>query len=88
MGFENTHGYAQSTENDFGFYFLKQYHKNRDAFLNGAARVTGDGTWVSYRNVENKEKEKHWVHTYTPNKPGKSLNKLRLLARKLMATVS
>jgi hypothetical protein len=72
MSFENTHGCAQSTENYFGFDFLEQYHKNRDEFLNGTARVTSDETWVSYRNIGNKDKSKQWVHTYSPNKPEKS----------------
>jgi hypothetical protein len=37
-------------------------------------------------NVETKQQSQQWMHTHAPDKP-KSLNK-RLLARKLMATVS
>jgi hypothetical protein len=34
------------------------------------SRVTGDETCVSLVNVETEE-TKHWMHTYSPNKPRK-----------------
>jgi hypothetical protein len=37
-------------------------------------------------HVETKEQSKEWMHTNSPNKPKKSLNK-RLPAKKLMTTV-
>jgi hypothetical protein len=47
--------WAQNSENDFGFDFFEQYHKDSDEFLNHIIRVTGDGTWVSFVNGETKE---------------------------------
>jgi hypothetical protein len=55
MGSKNVHGCSQTTENDFGFDFLKRYHKYGDEFLNHIIQVTGDETWVSFENVETKE---------------------------------
>jgi hypothetical protein len=49
--------------------FLERCHKDGDEFLNHTVRVTGDGTWVSFVNVENKEQSKQWMHTRSPNKP-------------------
>jgi hypothetical protein len=48
MGSENAHGCAENVENGFGFDFLELK----------PVRVTGDETWVSFVNVENKEQSK------------------------------
>jgi hypothetical protein len=69
MGSENAHGCAQTSENGFGFDFLKRYHKDGFEFLIHIVRVTGDETWVSFVNVETKEQSKQWMHTYLSNKP-------------------
>jgi hypothetical protein len=85
--FENAHGCAQNPENGFGFdFFLEQYHKDGDVFLNHIALVTDDETRVSFVNAETQEQSKQWLHTHSPNKP-KSFKKRCLLSRKLMATV-
>jgi hypothetical protein len=38
--------------------FFERYHKDGDEFLSHIIQVTGDGTWVSFVNVENKEQSK------------------------------
>jgi hypothetical protein len=48
---------------------FERYHKDGDEFLNHI--VTGDETWVSFVNVETKERLKQWMHTHSPNKPRK-----------------
>jgi hypothetical protein len=57
MGCENAHGYAQNSENGFGFcrFFLERCHKDGDEFLSRIIRVTDDETCVSFVNVETKE---------------------------------
>jgi hypothetical protein len=55
--------------------FLERYHKAGDEFLNHIVRVTGDETWVSFVNVETKDQSKQWMHTNSPKKSRKSLNK-------------
>jgi hypothetical protein len=57
--------------------FLERYHKDEDEFLNHIVRVSGDETWFSFVNVENKEQSKQWMHTHSRTKR-KSLNKLCL----------
>jgi spore coat polysaccharide biosynthesis protein SpsF (cytidylyltransferase family) len=52
---ENPHGWAQNAENGLGFDVLQRYRKDGDEFLSHIIRVTGDETWVSFVNVENKE---------------------------------
>jgi hypothetical protein len=47
--------------------------------------TTGDETWVSFVNVETKERSKQWMHACSPNKPKKI--KQRFSARKLMPAV-
>jgi hypothetical protein len=54
--------------------FLERYHKYGYEFPNRIMRVTIDGTWVLFVNVETIEQSKHWMNTHSPNKP-KSLNK-------------
>jgi hypothetical protein len=66
--------------------FLERYHKHGDEFLNHIVRVTGDGTWVSFVNVETKEQSKQWVHTCSPYKPKHF--KQMLSARNLLALFS
>jgi hypothetical protein len=39
-------------------FSLQRYHKNGVEFLNQIVRVTGDETWVSFVNVETKERSK------------------------------
>jgi hypothetical protein len=55
MDSENAHGCAQNAENDFGFVFLEQYHKDGNEFVSHVIQVTGDETLVSLVNVETKE---------------------------------
>jgi phosphoribosylaminoimidazole-succinocarboxamide synthase len=43
--------------------FLERYHKDGDEFLNHIVRVTGDGTWVSFVNVETEKESKQWIPT-------------------------
>jgi hypothetical protein len=65
------------------FTFLEQCHKD-DEFLDHIVQAPGDKTWVSFVNVEIKEKSKQWMHTHSSNK----LKKFKqTCARKLMATV-
>jgi hypothetical protein len=54
MGSKNAPGCAQNTENCSGFDFLELYHKVGDEFFSHI--VIGDETWVSFVNVETKEK--------------------------------
>jgi hypothetical protein len=86
---ENAHGYVlvQNAKHGFGFdfYFLEQYHKKGDEFLNHIIGVTGDETWDLLLNVETKEQSKQLVHTRSPKKPKKI--KQTLSANKLMATI-
>jgi hypothetical protein len=56
---ENAHGWAQNAENGFGLGDLKRYHKYGDEFLSYILLVTGDETWVTFVNVENREQSKH-----------------------------
>jgi hypothetical protein len=42
--------------------FLEQHHKDVDKFLIHILRAIGDETWVSFVNVETKEKSKQWMH--------------------------
>jgi hypothetical protein len=87
MGSENAHACALNAENGFGSdIFLERYHKVGDEFLSHIVRITGDETWVSFVNVETKEKSKQWMLTHSPNKS--KFFKRTLSARKLMATVS
>jgi hypothetical protein len=58
MGSENAHGCAQNEENDFGFDFLKRYHKDGYEFRNHFVRVTDNETWISFVNVETIEQSK------------------------------
>jgi hypothetical protein len=58
LGSENTHEYAQNSENGFGFDFLERYHKDADEFLNHIKRVTSDETWVPFVNIETKKQSK------------------------------
>jgi hypothetical protein len=46
---------AQNAENDFGFDFLQQYHKDGDEFLGHIVCVVGEETWVLFIDVESKE---------------------------------
>jgi hypothetical protein len=64
--------------------FLEQCHKDGDEFLSHIIYVTGNGTRVSFVNVETKEQSEQSMHTHSPNKP-KKLEQTS--ARKLMATV-
>jgi hypothetical protein len=56
--------------------FLEQYHKDGNEFLSHIVWVTGDETWVSFVNIETKEQSKQWMHTHSPNKAKKCINKL------------
>jgi hypothetical protein len=86
MGSENAYECAQNAENCFGCDFLlERYHEGGDEFLNHIVRVTGDGTWVSFVNVETKEQSKQRMNIHSPNKAKEF--KQTLSARKLMATV-
>jgi hypothetical protein len=38
--------------------FLEQYLKDSNEFLSHSIRVTGDETWVSFVDVESKERSK------------------------------
>jgi hypothetical protein len=49
--------------------FLERYHKDGDEFFSHIVRVTGDGTWGLFMNVETEEQSKQWMHTHSPNKP-------------------
>jgi hypothetical protein len=52
--------------------FFRAIHKDGNKFLSHNIQVTGDDeTWVSFVNVETKEKLKQWLHTHSPNKPRK-----------------
>jgi hypothetical protein len=64
---------------------LELYHKDGDEFLRHIVRVTGDETWVSFLNVENKEPSKQCMHTHPPNKPKNF--KQRLSARNLVSDI-
>jgi hypothetical protein len=55
--------------------FLERYHKDGAECLSHFIQVTGDETWISFLSVETKEQSKQWMHTHSPNKPKKSLNK-------------
>jgi hypothetical protein len=64
--------------------FLERDHKDGDEFLNHIIRVTGDETWVSFVNANQKEVKAACTHFHQTCQ--KSLNK-SLPARKLVATV-
>jgi hypothetical protein len=51
--------------------FLERYHKDGDKFLNHIIQVPGNETWVSFVNVETKERWKQCMHTHSPDKPKK-----------------
>jgi hypothetical protein len=74
----------QNAENDFGF-FLEQYQKDGDEFLNHIVQVTDDGTCASFVNAETKEQSKQWLHTHSPNKL-KTFK--QTFARKLMVRIA
>jgi hypothetical protein len=48
--------------------FLEWYHEDGDKVLNHIIQVTGNETWVSFVNVETKERSKQWTCTHYPNK--------------------
>jgi hypothetical protein len=61
-------------------------YKDDDEFLGRIVRVTGDETRVLFVNVETKSSQSSGC-THIHQTSRKSLNELRLPARKLMATV-
>uniref|UniRef100_A0A1B6ITX5 Tc1-like transposase DDE domain-containing protein n=1 Tax=Homalodisca liturata TaxID=320908 RepID=A0A1B6ITX5_9HEMI len=63
--------------------FLSRYHEEGEEFLSQI--VTGDETWVSYVNTEQKRQSMEWGHTSSPRKPVKC--RQTFSTRKLMATV-
>jgi hypothetical protein len=69
---------AHERENNFGFDFLKWYHKDGDEFLNHIVWVTDDETRVSFMNVEAKNQSKHSMPTHSPNKQ-KNLRRIILV---------
>jgi hypothetical protein len=72
MGFENALSCPRNAENGFGFDISRPItQKNGDEFLNNIVSVTGDKSWVSFVNVENKEQSKQWMHTHSPKKSKK-----------------
>jgi hypothetical protein len=50
---------------------LERYDKDGDEFLKHIVGVTGDENWVSYVNVETKEKSKQGMYTHSPKKKKK-----------------
>jgi hypothetical protein len=70
----------ECTKNWECFSFKEQYLKDGDEFLDHIAWVTGNETWVSFVNVETREKSKKWKHTHSPDMP-KNLNADRLPER-------
>lgn len=63
--------------------FLERYDEEGDKLLDQI--VTGDETWVSYVNVEQKAQSREWGHTSSPRKPVKC--RQTFSTKKLMATV-
>lgn len=61
--------------------FLQRY--KRQDFLDKI--VTGDETWVNYKNIETKEQSKQRLHSSSPNKPIKAKQTFSNI--KLIATV-
>jgi hypothetical protein len=47
---------------------LEPYYKDGNEFLNHIVGVMVNETWVSFVNVETKEKSKQWIHTHSPSK--------------------
>jgi hypothetical protein len=51
--------------------FLQRYRKDGDEFLKHIIRIADDESWVSFVNIETKEKSSQWMHTHSPDKPKK-----------------
>jgi hypothetical protein len=67
MGSENAVTVGHKTQRMASSFvdFLKRCHKDGDEFLNHIVRVTGDETWVSFVNVNQRAVQAVDAHTFT-----------------------